>query len=207
MCTPESKNARAGWNDWLILAVALGVLAAAVLPTISGAQARAKTAKVLTDFQRLAEALETYRADQGSYPPGQTDLVQYDLRPLTTPTAYIHKVIYNDVFNPRKSRRDGSEAGNKSASYFYFHLNGAWAERSGLAADKRTNTYIMESSGPDRYQDYVPQFAVGESGFGPEQLYDPTNGAMSAGDIAQWGGDPPFNPLTRQMAHFQKTDK
>lgn len=185
--------------DLLVFLAVAAILAAVILPTIHGAQIRAKTGRVLFNFGQLSGALERYRMEHGAIPFGRTDLVRYDLRPLTTPIAYIKSVKGKDVFRPRKIRRDGSLGGNDIESYLYFHLNGSWADRNRLEARHRTNTYLLESHGPDRIQDFVPQFAAGIRDMGPEQVYDPTNGLLSSGDIAVWGWESPYNPIAASI--------
>lgn len=187
------------WVDATVTLVVLCLLAILIVPGIGDAQARAKTAKAQSDMGIIARALEAYRADHGDVPPGKTDLVRYDLKVLTTPVPYRKSLNLKDVFRPRGVRRDGKKVGNIHSEYLYFHLNGAWADRKQIGSDKRSNTYILESHGPDRIQDFVPQFAVGREGFGPEQVYDPTNGVLSPGDIARRGWDPPANPAAARV--------
>lgn len=191
------------WKDALVAVLVLGLSAAVVLPTIQGAQIRAQTAKVHNDLHAFARALELYRADWRDVPPGWNDVTPLALAPLVRPHDYRQVSPFPlkevDPFMPMNQRRDGQAAGNEEGHYLYFHLNGSWADRQRLPQDKRTNTYILESQGPDRIQDFVPQFAAGTKQYGPEQIYDPSNGLVSNGDIAFWGWEPPANPLARQV--------
>lgn len=208
MSEPSPTNVP-NWKDALVAGLILVLLAAAVLPTIQGAQTRAQTTKARNDLQSFARALELYRADWNDVPPGLNDVTPLALAPLVRPYDYRKESSFPlngiDPFLPRNQRRDGKEAGNEKGHYLYFHLNGSWADRQRLPQDKRTNTYILESQGPDRMQDFVPQFAAGTKQYGPEQIYDPSNGLASRGDIAFWGWEPPANPLARSVIpQFEK---
>ncbi len=179
--------------ELLIVVAIIGILAAIAVPNFLNAQTKAKVARVKGEFKTFATGLALYRSDYGRFPFGRTDLARLDLQPLTTPIAYLTTVKFEDVFEPRQILRSGQESGNSLRSYLYFNLRGSWGIRRGLAPEQRTETYIIESQGPDRIQDYVPQFVSGIDGFGPEQMYDPTNGIISPGDLARLGGNRPYN--------------
>jgi len=54
--------------ELLIVITIIGILAAALLPNILGAPARARDAARQADLNNIAAAIETYNADNGSYP-------------------------------------------------------------------------------------------------------------------------------------------
>lgn len=54
--------------ELLIVITIIGILAAALLPNILGAPARARDAARQADLNSIAAAVETYNADEGGYP-------------------------------------------------------------------------------------------------------------------------------------------
>ncbi len=56
--------------ELLIVIVVIGVLAALVLNTFSGVQARARDTKRIDDLKKLQKAVLSYSAENGSYPIG-----------------------------------------------------------------------------------------------------------------------------------------
>ena len=52
----------------LIVIVIIGVLAAALIPRLTGIQARARDTARTADMRNTAGALEVYHLDHGSYP-------------------------------------------------------------------------------------------------------------------------------------------
>ena len=63
-------NKRKGFTliELLIVITIIGILAAALLPNVLSAPARARDAARIADLQKISAALETYNADEGSYP-------------------------------------------------------------------------------------------------------------------------------------------
>ena len=58
--------------ELLIVITIIGILAAALLPSVLGAPARARDTQRVADLNQIIVGLETYRADNGSYPPHET---------------------------------------------------------------------------------------------------------------------------------------
>jgi len=54
--------------ELLIVITIIGILAAALLPSILGAPARARDAARIADLNQIVTAIETYAADKGQYP-------------------------------------------------------------------------------------------------------------------------------------------
>ncbi|HOE10605.1 MAG TPA: prepilin-type N-terminal cleavage/methylation domain-containing protein [bacterium] len=187
--------------ELLIVVAIIAILAAIAVPNFQRAQVKAKVARVEAEFKTVATGLALYQADWRKFPFGLTDLVPLDLVALTTPVAYLTTVDLKDVFMPKRLLRSGGENGNSPRGYLYFNLKGDWAIGRGVPIPARTETYILESQGPDRTQDYIPQFATGLEGFGPEQVYDSSNGIISLGDLARMGGQLPHNPLAHPLIH------
>jgi len=70
----QFKRRQAGFTivELLIVIVVIGILAALVLNTFQGVQARARDAQRRTDINSIATQLEAYHADFGHYPSGST---------------------------------------------------------------------------------------------------------------------------------------
>ena len=52
----------------LIVIVIIGILAAALIPRLTGIQARARDTARIADIRNSSIAIESYHADHGSYP-------------------------------------------------------------------------------------------------------------------------------------------
>ena len=52
----------------LIVIVIIGILAAALIPRLTGIQARARDTSRINNIQQIANALEIYHLDYGTYP-------------------------------------------------------------------------------------------------------------------------------------------
>jgi general secretion pathway protein G len=70
-------KSRAGFTLIEVIAVTamLGVLAAMLMPSISGANDRTKNAKMMNDLATLDQAIQVYRLDKGTPPNELKDLV------------------------------------------------------------------------------------------------------------------------------------
>lgn len=66
----KNKTSQKGFTivELLIVIVVIGILAALVLNTFAGAQARARDTERKTDIDAVAKQLEVYHADHGAYP-------------------------------------------------------------------------------------------------------------------------------------------
>lgn len=64
----KKKNAAFTIVELLIVIVVIGILAALVISTFSGVQARARDADRSSDVNALKKALEAYKIDNGTYP-------------------------------------------------------------------------------------------------------------------------------------------
>ena len=66
----------------LIVIVIIGVLAAALIPRVTGIQARARDTARTADMRNTATALEVYHLDNGSYPSANYAFIQKKPSPL-----------------------------------------------------------------------------------------------------------------------------
>lgn len=167
---------------------------------LSEAEVPAMVAQVRSDFRLLAQALEAYRADQGGYPmdvqyyqfsAGQASVSQPLFR-LTTPTSYLAVLPLNPFVQAQ-----GPYAGNPND--YQYKADRSWIGLvSAFTVEHPLGSWVVTSCGPDLAPNYGEYAVFGEeilnskeanylNGFGPGCLYDPTNGTISAGDLAQFG--------------------
>ncbi len=189
--------------ELLVVVGVLAILAAIALPNFLEAQTRSKVSRVLADFSALRTAAEAYAVDYNVLPrmtwgenPFNDTYSGYDRvnEPIygtlgywiTTPVAYISQFDMLDPFTRGKDIRFDA------ILYTYHDLRTArqLGPRYGLDSiqwfERSYGEYFFLSLGPD-----------GESGgFGGFWTpYDPTNGAVSAGNIIRsqrnWQGAAP----------------
>ena len=78
----------------LIVIVIIGILAAALIPRLTGIQARARDTARTADLRNTSTALEVYHLDNGSYPPAQfTILSQLIPSPLSLLIPKTYAVV------------------------------------------------------------------------------------------------------------------
>lgn len=194
--------------ELLIVVAIIGILAAIAVPNFLNAQIRAKVARVQSDHKALSNSLEMYRLDYNSPPPSvlYSGNRLYDFaslfRPLTTPAAYISSIPV-DPFPHRSVREldqsiDFKDIVPGASSYGYFR-----ADHSGPGGqyDFGTHKWMVTSSGPDGLLQYFAYYPQDETE-GKElcavcniktpsillvaEVYDPSNGLRSSGEIIRW---------------------
>jgi type II secretion system protein G len=156
--------------ELLVVVAIISLLAAIAIPNFLMASTRAKVTKAKSDMRVLAEALEMYHADNNMYPQAAAILPRKRLEPLTTPIGYLSSLPV-DPFGSRLFR----------GVYRYGAMD--------LIAASR---WMMASAGPDLipstdpiefYPGYEPGLFVGAVPDFDYMIYDPTNGAISRGDV------------------------
>lgn len=142
----------------LLIAVAIiAILAAIAVPNLLESQARSKVSRAKADLRTLKTALEAYAVDENSYPVGGGGLgFAGNLTSLTSPRQYIASVP-RDVFQ-------------RGATYFY----ASFGKELGITGNP-FGGYVVASVGPDGQNDTTLVSTLS---------YDPTNGTLSRGDIA-----------------------
>lgn len=185
--------------ELLIVVAIIAILAAIAVPNFLEAQTRAKVSRVKSDLRTLATGLETYTIDN-NHPP-------YDgmfgsphggwvnsLRRLTTPISYMTEVPRDpfqdntlaDTAAPGQSHfLDAADKKNHSYDYGTSVWHGYPQDPAGAAQwakNFRDSTWKVGSAGPDRRFDNDGSF------YGMKELYDPTNGTVSSGDVYRTRG-------------------
>ena len=178
--------------ELLIVVAIIAILAAIALPNFLEAQTRAKVTRARADMRSVATALEAYRVDNNLYPraiigtyPGIPDgQFNRNLRPLTSPVAYITSLppdVFNEGHHPGEN--PWSQPGRSTNTFDYNTQIRDVGEGGVPLVDWRDHfgesAWKMVSSGPDR------DFVSDTSQFGYLDRYDPTNGSVSGGDLVR----------------------
>ncbi len=172
--------------ELLVTVAIIAVLAAIALPNFLNAQTRAKVVRVKADMATVATGLAAYQVDNNAYPNAVLIPRPVRLLPLTTPVAYL-STVPEDIFLPI-----GFPPSFLASRAFQYGAMGV----------DRSSRYALSSFGPDRSPDIDPiefypgysleLFYGGVTGF-DYTLYDPTNGAVSRGDIFRASDFSPSN--------------
>ncbi len=173
--------------ELLIVVAIIAILAAIAIPNFLAAQTRSKVSRVSSEMRTFATGMESYFVDNNSYLPTQNIVGVSRMQrfiPLTTPVSYLSS-IPKDLFS--------NDTGDQQY-YPYWGPDMFEAIRLGNTEDRFLtvpalyaraigdgNLWLVFSAGPDR--DYEPAFAPW-TGF---EIYDPSNGTVSNGDIFRWG--------------------
>lgn len=110
------KNRQAGFTivELLIVIVVIGILAAIVLNTFSGVQARARNTERQTDIKSLASQLEVFYADPANANPGNYPLGSTIISPATV--ASVQSVLKNIDANALQAPGGSGNTLNGSAT-------------------------------------------------------------------------------------------
>jgi prepilin-type N-terminal cleavage/methylation domain-containing protein len=205
--------------ELLVVVLIIAVLASVGWVHYQHAQTRAKVAAGKSQLRNLGGAIEIYRVDQGRYPFPYRSLpndplgvfASTALRGLTTPVAYVGPGAFRDPFGElRVQIAPGSglqeddpfrppEPGGFNADQSMIYID--YPAFSGLTGNPAMNAraYTVISIGPDLRDSFITYFPFPESlpasaaQFGilraDDTVYDPTNGAVSGGDLAWFGGE------------------
>lgn len=106
------QNTKKGFTliELLIVITIIGILAAALLPQVLGAPARARDAARVADMNQIVTALETYATDNGSYPASTAGCI-----PAALDTYFQGGATPSDA--------QGLGTGDCAASYYYCTAN------------------------------------------------------------------------------------
>jgi general secretion pathway protein G len=182
--------------ELLIVVAIIGILAAIAVPNFLNAQLRARIARTNADLKALSTAIDSYYIDNNSHPNNQTHLTVVDLKSLTTPVSYISSVGFKDIFKAKKG-----DTGNDVESYLYYNYHFMSNPPSGWNTwmmnvnrpELSTKGYCLSSWGPDRLQNAIEwvyiESKTNTGTLGRQRMYNASNGLISSGDIARWGGN------------------
>lgn len=203
--------------ELLIVVAIIAILAAIAVPNFLEAQVRSKVTRVKADQRTVATALEAYCVDSNHYPDEVSLTVggylsTISLNDLTTPIAYLTS---NDaVTDPFTKQIVANVAGfGKGQPMLYANYMQFGENRNLGSPPLRFRAWALDSFGPDQQLGRgAPNTGTGlfgpfaefndgsffnsGSGFGTKSdlildIYDPTNGTLSRGDIYRVGGQAP----------------
>lgn len=169
--------------ELLIVVAIIAILAAIAIPNFLEAQVRSKVSRVKTDSRSVATAVEAYNADHNKYPPSPVVSQQYrDYKNsaysyipdvITTPIAYISSKNIKDVFALHLFDDEHDRIFWQNCMWLHENYNaGGWDDP--LFSSLYYPAYgewKIGSLGPNADYD------------GGQNIYDPTNGTVSFGDI------------------------
>lgn len=100
----KASHSKAGFTliEIMIVVIILAILAAAVLPRLTGRTQQAKESRALSDIQTISLALELYSIDNGNFPTSSQGLQALRIRPTSPPAPqnwrgpYIKKALPKD---------------------------------------------------------------------------------------------------------------
>ncbi|MCC5876574.1 MAG: prepilin-type N-terminal cleavage/methylation domain-containing protein [Candidatus Sumerlaeia bacterium] len=193
--------------ELLIVVAIIAILAAIAVPNFLEAQVRSKVSRTKADMRTLATAIEAYIVDNNRAPfdfSPDVPFPYYLHSCISTPIAYVttgHLIL--DVFAEKRQAGPGIQNPNAVRERYRYrafnesylsggtpgatHQNLPGPDRAGNAYASQVvhGAWFLVSKGPDGHNNPLP------AGFGDGanqtdwlwQVYDPTNGTISIGDI------------------------
>jgi len=178
--------------ELLIVVAIIAILAAIAVPNFLEAQVRAKVSRVKSDMRTIAVAIESYAVDWNRGPIGFNEGSEifglwneltrhYAYNRFTTPVAYITSVprdpfsVNVNVYNITS----GAYKGSSLDHYEYQHCEVLARMRQFYG---KGYVWYLRSVGPDRVvgAPMIHDMVVNKN---PANVYDPTNGTVSYGEI------------------------
>lgn len=181
------KNTASGFTliELLIVVAIIGILAAIAVPNFLQAQTKAKLAQAIANMKSVSTAVEMYSLDYNSFPWWATDSNDFlGLKQLTSPISYMSGT--SGMRNPfiKNTKIDGNT--NLFSNEIDAFIELGTFKQTGSPVfphEYPTNVYHLESSGPDKGDDYDTH-AYPQKGL----VYHVSNGLTSRGDLFRGGG-------------------
>jgi prepilin-type N-terminal cleavage/methylation domain-containing protein len=182
--------------ELLIVVAIIAILAAIAVPNLLEAQVRAKVSRAKSELRTLATGIEAYTVDNGRSPyDGEPGFAHFGWATsqsyMTTPIAYLSSLpadIFQDdtlaeTARPMQSHFLDTPGQNNhvydySTAYWEDIINDPGKESTWIA-NFGYSPWKLTSPGPDL------QHVNAGSFYGMRELYDPTNGTTSEGDIVR----------------------
>ncbi len=202
--------------QFVVGTVFIGTITFAAYPTFRQSEERSNRVLAIRELRSIGQALESYHADYTVYPatniygtPGITDGFNLPgMRVLSTPVAYLDNAFISDPFPAETFTREINPTGGKvfpvplleydfpepftpeEFRYLRYFALGPDSLETSYTSLSEDQSYVLLSAGPDlnapdpRYlfHPLSQPWAVNEN------IYDPTNGTGSFGDIYRTGG-------------------
>lgn len=191
--------------ELLVVVAIIAVLAAIGIPSFLEAQTRSKIARVKSDQRTLATAIEAYAADRNRYPPEDNFFVpgqqaapelNMSLIRLTTPVAYLSSLPKDPLM--LRADQELSDGSFRDLDYGYYVEYTGFGGLRGVSNGPRYVGWGLSSLAVDHKDNGILWSSFNFARFGAAPLpnaiknvYDPTNGTISSGDIARFGGMQP----------------
>ena len=175
--------------ELLIVVAIIGILAAIAMPHLQHAKNRAKISAAKANMKTIANALEMYRLDYGTYFPGGTSRASQEephtLWPLTTPIAYLNTIPL-DPFRQKDYYTHGASGPETSdwteqIDYVSYSAEGIlWT----VGYLRPISDWMLVSIGPDHDTDVkFLEFGPNKEDAYTLMLYMVSNGLHSSGDL------------------------
>ncbi len=200
--------------ELLIVVAIIAILAAIAVPNFIEAQTRSKVSRVKADMRSLATAIESYATDWNHYPLDYADDIDYPYyvhNCVTTPVAYMTNAArMKDVFafGERRWGDVGQRFRYKVFNEDYENASGQWSvptpDEPGFVEARRVwGNWFLVSKGPDTKINLPDGF---DDGSNTDdwlwQLYDPTNGTMSKGDVIRSQAQPEAHGYDHEIVYY-----
>ncbi|MBM3334186.1 prepilin-type N-terminal cleavage/methylation domain-containing protein [Candidatus Sumerlaeota bacterium] len=195
MCPIRNNRSAFTLIELLIVVAIIAILAAIAVPNFLEAQVRAKVSRVKTDMRSIAVAIESYTVDWNRGPIGYNEgselLKLWDavtrhwaFNRMTSPIAYLSSPA-RDPFAVPVTVRDTAGNVTKSLDYYEYQHCEYWL--TGTNVNRRifaSKGYVwyLRSLGPDGVIG-SPMLTEMVAAGNPNNVYDPSNGTVSNGEI------------------------
>ena len=195
-CSYRHRSKATTLIELMVLIAILAILITTTTASFLEIETRVKLTRVRVEHQRLEGAIYLQRIDTGTVPPTIPMDSGLELRSLTTPIAYL-TTLPLDPFTSRDT------LGRMTLYQGYDYLRyQRWTHPLSLIIfepwyqSSSSYNWAFVSSGPDQRRNFLER-SPGIFLFQLSQVeYDPTNGAISSGDIVTESG------LTPTMSHY-----